>query len=100
MHKAVSPHSVSHREIALHEREECGYSLDLQAGEHRLVDPGEKAEERVTAGAGGRAVPPPDSGTGAAGKPGPSSSFGGAIGLADAMITTERLDQKIKSTKI
>lgn len=38
---------------SLYTRDECGYSLDLQAGEHRLVDPGEKAEERVTAGAGG-----------------------------------------------
>ena len=36
----------------------------------------------------------------AAGKPGPSTSFGGAIGLADMMITTERLDQKTKSTEI
>lgn len=53
-----------------------------------------REQRSVLLRAQGRAVPPPDPGTGAAGKPGPS------IALADRAITTERLDPKTKSTKI
>lgn len=54
----IKPLSTTYRTgKSLYTREERGYSLDLQAGEHCLVDPGEKAEECVTGGTGGSGVP-------------------------------------------